>query len=553
MFVALYQNARAGNVAVVMQFMHQQMLCSADQPKDIIELMAGSNATVANTLMILSVQHGHTTQLRSIADFVLGHKHAFRKEDVNRYFIDDKKDSPFTTPMFMHSESSIMDFIQTIVTFKMQYTLVSRNLLTSWLFLACRHGKALVVKYLTDTQNPEFRSCVEHGDSSSLHLAITSGSLDTVKALVLPQTIEWFKSHRPRYEYISTAVWYSAPDIFKYLADHGFPNERQFSPIHAACVSGNLTLVQQYCIHPSNVNAVSKSPEKHTPISLALQHGYLECVKWLLDNGAEYPPEDKLHFKRPGISRCGETPKSAQVLAFMMNHPTFNASNFISTMLNITNIPRLEPLLVFLRTYTGLSTLPEIAWCCLVGVRYRVEHKFISDSRFPMPVQDKQWQLYMDTLMTTMQISMGPGHFWDYILEFYAREDMFTRVYTRNDNEKTIRHERDHIVRWYAMCAGIEGDSLTRSLTFPAELDVLQRMFWMKRGARKLRPRPTNDSYYLESVPLDVFHIVFSYYLHFTFSYKMMRLQYDYWHAHDAVDLTTPKRSLRSSKKLKHV
>ena len=76
--------------------------------------------------------------------------------------------------------------------------------------------------------------------------------------------------------------------INKYLteenADIEAGDKDQETPLHRACQSGNLSIVQYLIEEGANIEA--KDYRKRTPLHFAYQEGYLPIVEYLVKNGA---------------------------------------------------------------------------------------------------------------------------------------------------------------------------------------------------------------------------------------------------------------------------
>lgn len=68
------------------------------------------------------------------------------------------------------------------------------------------------------------------------------------------------------------------------LAGHdiNFRNENWYTPLHNACINGYLDVVKKLCSLGANIHAVNHALNK--PIDKAAEHGYLEIVKFFVEN-----------------------------------------------------------------------------------------------------------------------------------------------------------------------------------------------------------------------------------------------------------------------------
>lgn len=89
---------------------------------------------------------------------------------------------------------------------------------------------------------------------------------------------------------LSSAASYNHPDVAKLLIEHGATLTSDLlgnTPLHQACVLGNLRIVELIYKHLSKMNIPDlRNNNWDTPLIFAAAGGHLPLVKWLLKNGS---------------------------------------------------------------------------------------------------------------------------------------------------------------------------------------------------------------------------------------------------------------------------
>ena len=524
-----------GRTQSVLDYIQQCLLDQVDdipsyeqQKNDLRTCVWDCTYLILKNALYLSAKYGYTVQFRSISQAILYHKRIFKDTAQAQWgLFESSADSQTLTDLiFTYPDDMVLHFVQTIEQFMAACgrSSVPSEHSKSVLARACKGAKLETAKYLMDARGPNFSRFV-FGAQSLLKETIESRSLEMVISLMTRCGIFHEKAKKIIPDAICTAAELGLMDIVQYL--NGFSTNCQvyFTPIHLACISGDHALLERLLpdrtgmelecnIYPS----ISMSP-----LLLALRRGHVKCVKLLLDCGVALPRESALHSFCYGCSYESEIARCSAAFSLIVGHAKdrFSPGRFLCSP-PCTSLAHdtIASNLIFVSTYEYLDTMDMDTWLILM----------IPCADYN-PSRKRDWLYYFDVLYRRMRDCIAPHAVLANIDFFYARCNLVEHCgdADASDHFRFISR-RNSLVDWHLMCSYIEADVPCCRDRLPNDLHKLHRMFALKRGIPELRAERADGLFsYLEITPLDLFHLIFSFCMGFTFTLKMMERQRDHW------------------------
>lgn len=110
---------------------------------------------------------------------------------------------------------------------------------------------------------------------------------------------EWYSEKKKNSELLLEASKFDKADICKQMLDNAlgdargdvnFKGENGWTPLHFACLNGNIDLVNTFLFEQADIDA--ETGLNHTSLHVAAQKGYADLVQVLINAGADFNARD---------------------------------------------------------------------------------------------------------------------------------------------------------------------------------------------------------------------------------------------------------------------
>ncbi len=158
------------------------------------------------------------------------------------------------------------------------------------LYYAVALGRLPMIEFLV-SQGADVNDSLSRVGNSTVSLALERRQLEAVKLLInlgASTSLNLHSQLPANWTLIHSAAWEGGKEIIDLLADHGVPVDQKSiddrTPLHNACIAGNLEGAKALIARGANVNAYAAG---RVPLFMAVSGGFAKLTNLLIKSGAD--------------------------------------------------------------------------------------------------------------------------------------------------------------------------------------------------------------------------------------------------------------------------